>query len=475
MHQAFGPLVVKLRYAYLTPSGTIYFQLPVPVDLQPRYGKKTIKVSTGSKDLVVAGRKIEALLRKYKAEFAGLAASPESSPKALQAHADALLAVYGLAPGDTESPAADAFFARLDEKRIQAARGDQELYDDLPHAAFMSPVELAAFKKLQGTNTPTLSDALDLHLSIHPQRDDAKFVRYQRRAFDGLIAFTGDKAIADFKRTDARAYLEAALLTAKTATVRRRLGVFSAVFSTWIQENDLPTPNPFASLQIAREGHDSAAREPFTPAELATLDTACKAQDDPMRWILAMLAGTGARLAEIVGLPLEDIVLDAPIPHVVLQVHPWRDIKGAKGLRGVKDRTVPLLGPALWAAKRVKATAAPTQRFAFTQYTDGVTCKATHASNALNSWMRRRGLPHGCHELRHTMKDLLRAVQCPKDISDAVTGHGKKDTSDGYGKGYGAGSLLHVTSEWLGKALATAQSTATVSPAAAPRAVPVAA
>ena len=176
-----------------------------------------------------------------------------------------------------------------------------------------------------------------------------------------------------------------------------------------------------------------------------------------MRWILAMLTGTGARLAEIVGLPLEDIVLDAPIPHVVLQVHPWRDIKGAKGIRGVKDRTVPLVGAALWAAQRVKAEAAPRQRFAFPQYTNETTCKATHASNALAGWLRRIPLAHTCHELRHTVKDQLRAVQCPKEISDAITGHGKKDTGDTYGEGYGSGSLLLVTSEWLSKALTSSE------------------
>jgi integrase len=395
MHQAFGPLVVKLKYAYPAPSGVIYFQLPVPVDLQPRYGKKTIKESTKTKDLVAAGRQVESLLRKYTAEFAGLRAAPESSPKALAVHADALLAEYGLAAGDVDTPGADAFYERLDTKRQKAAAGDEELYEDLSHAAFMSPVELAAFKKLTGEAQLTLSDALELHLSVHPQRDDARFVSYQRRAFDGLLAITGDKPVAAFKRTDARAYLEATLPNAKTATVRRRLGVLSAVFATYIREHDLATPNPFASLAIPREGHDRTERVPFTGTELVTLIAACKAKDDSMRWILPILAGTGARLAEVVGLPLADIVLDVPIPHVVLQVHPWRDIKGAKGIRGVKDRTVPLVGPALWAAQRIVATAKHGQLYAFPQYTDGVTCKATHASNALNGWMRRQSIPHG--------------------------------------------------------------------------------
>ena len=168
-----------------------------------------------------------------------------------------------------------------------------------------------------------------------------------------------------------------------------------------------------------------------------------------MRWILALLAGTGARLAEVVGLHLDDIVLDAPFPYVFLQVHPWRDIKGAKGIRGVKDRAVPLVGTALRAAEKVKAGAAKGEKFAFPQYTNASTCKATSASGALNGWIRRIPLDHTCHELRHTVKDQLRAVQCPKDISDAITGHGTKDTGDGYGDGYS----LQVKAEWLNKAV----------------------
>jgi site-specific recombinase XerD len=79
-----------------------------------------------------------------------------------------------------------------------------------------------------------------------------------------------------------------------------------------IRENDLARPNPFSTLQIPKEGHDTKKRIPLTASELTRLDEASNAKADPMRWILALLAGTGARLAEIVGLPLKDIVVDAP-------------------------------------------------------------------------------------------------------------------------------------------------------------------
>lgn len=457
MRLSLGPLQVTIKYTYSRGKTTIY-QRAIPTALQSRYGSANFKQDLKTADPIKVARMVTALNAKLEAEWAGLRASPESSPKALKAHATAFLKTHGLVPGapDNHPLAIELLHDHMDNKRMQYAGGDEHVYRNAPDSDFLSPVELEAGKMLHGEKKDTLTEALELHLGIHPQRDDARFVQYQRRAFDGLVAVTGDKAMEDFGRKDARAYLEESLGKVKTTTVRRRLGVLSAVFATYIRENDLPRPNPFSTLEIPKEGHDKQRRVPFTANELETLITACYAKDDSMRWLLAMLAGSGARLAEIAGLPLDDIVLDVPIPHVILQVHPWRDIKGANGLRGVKDRTVPLVGPALWAAQRVKATSAPNQRYAFPQYTDGITCKATHASNALNGWMRRLPLPHTCHELRHTVKDQLRAVQCPKDISDAITGHGKKDTGDGYGHGYGHGSLLQVTSEWLGKAVALA-------------------
>ena len=453
MRFSFGPLQVTIMYTY-SRGKTTYFQRPIPLDLRDRYPSANFKQNLKTADPIKVARMVAALNAKLEAEWNGLRASPESSPKALKVHATAFLKDRGVVPGapDTHPMAIELLHDYMDHKRMQYAGGDEQEYRDAAPSEYLSPVEIEAGRLLHGKTRDTLTDALELHLGIHPQRDNERFVTYQRRAFDGLVAVTGDKPIEDFVRSDARAYLETSLGAVKTATVRRRLGVLSAVFATYIREKDLARPNPFASLQIPKEGHDKNHREPFTSAELASMDAACRAKDDPMRWILLMLAGTGARLAEIAGLILDDIVLDAPVPHVILQVHPWRDIKGAKGIRGVKDRSVPLIGSALWAAQRLKAEAAPEQVFAFPQYTSSTHCKATHASNALNSWLRRQQLAHTCHDLRHTVKDQLRAVQCPKDISDAITGHGKKDTGDTYGHGYGHGSLLRVTSEWMTKA-----------------------
>jgi len=448
MRLSLGPLQVTIKYTYQRGKTTIY-QRPVPTDLRSRYPGATIKQDLKTGDPIKVARMVAALNDKLEAEWAGLRAAPESSPKALKAHADAFLKARGVTPGapDNDPMAIELIVEHVEHKRVRYAGGDEWLYRNAATEDYLTPVELEAGRRLFGTTKPSLTDALDLHLSLHPKREDKRFVAYQRRAFAGLIAVTGDKEVATFGRKDARAYLDSALLSVKTTTVRRLIGAISSVFATYIRENDLNTPNPFASLQIAREGHDATKRTPFTAPELSTLVEACKAADDPMRWIVALLAGTGARLAEIVGVPLDDLKPDAEVPHILLQVHPWRDLKGANGIRGVKDRTVPLAGVALWAAKRVKEAATEGQKLAFPQYTNETECRATSASAALNGWIRRLPLPHTCHELRHTMKDLLRGVQCPKDISDAITGHGKKDTGDGYGQGY----PLQVKAEWLQK------------------------
>lgn len=50
--------------------------------------------------------------------------------------------------------------------------------------------------------------------------------------------------------------------------------------------------------------------------------------------------------------------------------------------------------------------------------------------------MRANGLDHTAHELRHTVADRLRDVQCPRAIQFAIEGHSSKDVGDSYGNGY---------------------------------------
>ena len=131
----------------------------------------------------------------------------------------------------------------------------------------------------------------------------------------------------------------------------------------------------------------------------------------------------------------------------MIQAHPWRSLKNRNSARAV-----PLVGASLWAAQRIHAGAKEGQRYAFPRYTkargegDVVSCSNASASATLLKWLQAQGVEGGVnHELRHTMNDRLREVQCPKYIQQAIVGHGVKDITDNYGKGYS----LQVKLEWL--------------------------
>lgn len=429
---------------------TIIYQRAVPRKLRDRYPGANVKHDLKTLDWTVAAKAVATLNQRYDAEFNGLAMAPEATPQSLKAHAYAFLKARGLTPEGPENPpmAVELFHEEMDLKRMAHAAGNEQEYRSATPSDYLSPVEREAWQRLHGTAPKTLSDALELHLGIHVKRDDAKFLIYQRRSFATLTTIVGNMAFADCDRATARRYLEAMLSKGlTTTTVRRNMNVITAVFNTYIKENNLHRTNPFGGLAIPAEGQDSAERIPFTPAELQTLTAACYTADDDCRWILAMMADTSTRIAEIAGLALSDIVLDCETPYVHIQPHPWRGIKGTAKRPG-KPRTIPLVGSALWAAQRIKATAGAGQQFAFPRYTSATQCKGTHASNTLNKWMRAKGLEHTTHDFRHTMSDRLRDVNCPRAIQFAIEGHSSgPDVGDSYGNGY----TLKAKAEWLGK------------------------
>ena len=194
--------------------------------------------------------------------------------------------------------------------------------------------------------------------------------------------------------------------------------------------------------------HDRTAgvltRKPIPNADILKVQTECRIIDDDMRWLVALISDTGMRLAEGAGLLKSDIHLDADIPFVRIQKHPWRNLKTASS-----ERIIPLCGQALWAAERIVASD-QTSKFAFPRYNRHSTTKANSASAASNKWLKQY-VPIGCtmHSFRHSMRDRLRSVQCPSDIADQIGGW----TSEGVGQGYGSGYPLNVLNEWLEKAL----------------------
>ncbi len=261
-----------------------------------------------------------------------------------------------------------------------------------------------------------------------------------RVALSTFLSVAGDRDVNDYNREDARLFVSHLTLKGnKTATIRRRLNSLSAIFSYAYAELDLDKRNPFSRLFIKNEGDDCLRRGVFTNAQLKQGYEKALTSGSTVKLILPLLGETGCRLAEIIGLRLDDIDIERSLIH--LRPNYARRLK-TKNSR----RIVPLVGYGQMVMD--EAIQRSDNEWLFPQYIKDEKCYATHASNALNKWLKRDFERLTAHCLRHTMRDRLRAVECPLDMIDQLCGW---SSVGGIGVGYGRGYAVDQMRCWIEK------------------------
>ncbi|MDA0320265.1 MAG: tyrosine-type recombinase/integrase, partial [Proteobacteria bacterium] len=191
------------------------------------------------------------------------------------------------------------------------------------------------------------------------------------------------------------------------------------------------------------EHSETIKRTPVALEDIQRLQRLCRQMDDEPRWIIALLSDTGLRLSEALGLTTDEVHLHAAIPYIEIKPQPWRRLKTKSS-----ERKVPLVGEALWALRQ--ASKATDGQMIFPKYCTPTTCKSNSASAALNKWLKSKtaGADHVVlHSFRHSLRDRLRAVECPTDIIDSIGGWSKPGVGEGYGSGYST-DVLH---KWMAK------------------------
>jgi integrase len=286
---------------------------------------------------------------------------------------------------------------------------------------------------------PTLSEARDAYIKLKGVGKDKTFIRGASRNVDVVIKHLGDKPIDAYTSADAAALRDAMLEKGLSiASVKRNFSTIRSIINLTISEQGLDCGNAFARTFMPEQ--DRQRRLPIPTECIRAIPSDCRHIDDDMRWLVALLSDTGMRLGEAVGLSVDDIRLDDETPNINITLHPWRRLK-TKG----SERCVPLVGEALWAASAAIEGASGND-FLFPRYNRGSSSNANSASAAINKWLKPR-VPEGCviHSFRHSMRDRLRAVECPSDIIDAIGGW----TTTGVGQRYGTGQPLEVKDKWM--------------------------
>ncbi len=291
------------------------------------------------------------------------------------------------------------------------------------------------------TDALTLSEAVLTYLRLKGLGRPETFHRAAHRSCGYVIDVCGDKPLPDYTKADANAFRDELIKKGLAgSSITRIFGTVRAVFNFAVAEEGLSISSPFANVYYDRSA-GVAVRSPIPVDVVRAVQLQCYQMDDEMRWLVALVADTGMRLAEAAGLLREDIFQQENGRWAAkITPHPWRSLKTDSS-----SRVVPLAGSAEWAARRIH-TQQDGNKFAFPRYNTSDKTSANSASAALNKWLKAY-VPKGAtmHGFRHSMRDRLRAVECPADVADQIGGW----HTDGVGQGYGKGYPLEVLRKWL--------------------------
>ena len=325
---------------------------------------------------------------------------------------------------------------RSKSQALKASRTISQRLDDYWITLRLSKYQVPAQHLLKSQSTavspaPLLSDALESYLRLKGINKGKSFHRGARRNIEAVISQLGDRPIDEYSSSDAARFRDSSFERGlNTASVKRSFSYIRAIINLTISEQGIECKNAFAKTYI-QDQDDIARRKPIPLDIITMIKNECRMIDDEKRWLIALIADTGMRLSEAVGLHIDDFILDHQVPHIDLKPYPWRPLKTKSS-----ERKIPLVGSSLWAAKRITShfKASP---HAFPSYTSAQKCNGNSASAALNKWLKPR-VPEGCvvHSFRHSFRDRLRAINCPTDMIDEIGGWVSPGVGQQYGEGY---------------------------------------
>lgn len=301
---------------------------------------------------------------------------------------------------------------------------------------------LRSSNQLDSSSAPLLSEAAAIYYSMKGVKKPKAFKNSLDRSVRYLVEAIGDKHLDLLTRDDANAYRDSLLARGLSVeSAKRAISVIRAMVNFVAREKDLTEITVFASIFFVETDDAAERRQPYPIDVIRSIQRECRYLDDQSRHIIALISDTGMRLSEAIGLCVDDFVLDTGTPHLVVEPKQWRRLKTPSS-----QRLIPLVGESLWAAHQ--AVSNSTSDYVFSKYCDGSNTNSNSASAALNKWLRSRS-PSGCviHSFRHSLRDRLRAVECPSEIIDAIGGWSRAGIGEKYGEGY----PMDVLHKWMRK------------------------
>jgi len=335
-----------------------------------------------------------------------------------------------LTPAEASQQRLEELLARIETLKVGDRKNDVAVVDAVLGAVDKPRVMLSdLFDEYEKTQQTPLSK-----MSPNQKR---KWTNAKKRAVEILIEQRGDKALQDLTRADANAYAD--FWEARTIaegispnSANKNISHIGGMIRAVDKRLKLGLDLVFSGTRL--EGGRDGNRSPFTVEHIRNVILAPGALDalnDEARDVVYIVMETGCRPSEIVNLTKARIKLGGDLPFIRVEAE-GRLLKTEHS-----ERDIPLVGMALEAMKRHPA--------GFPRYFD----KGDSLSAAIMKHFKSHNLlpavgedvpvkkrpKYGNYSFRHSLKDRLKAVECPEEMIDEIVGHatGKPKYGDGYG------------------------------------------
>ena len=210
-------------------------------------------------------------------------------------------------------------------------------------------------------------------------------------------------------------------------TANKDFGHLSQVVREWCDlKGHTEIDNPFAKLRFDKAIDPLATRPPFSRcwiAERLLASNALGRLNAEARDAFLVLITTGLRPSEVLSCPIDDFVLDAPIPFLRVAPH-GRELKQRH-----TEKDIPLLGVSLEAANRI------VQRGGITRYRDKANAWSSVVNKSLETKELKETPKHSAYSLRHYVEDAHLTAGADDRVRADILGH--KYARPVYGSGGG--------------------------------------
>ena len=426
----------EINVAYLIYKGvkknTPYYQRRVPLALVARIGKQVIKQKLDKKDGPFARQAVN-LAAWHDHLFASMIADPNIVLPADKKAAEGLLFTYGLKPGDGQvklTALQNGGSEFTDQPQLIEFEAD---YLEMQERGTLTDTERLAMQALHNPLPVMCSELWEVYLKDE-QRND-KWIKKHKAYFDRFIQVVGDLPVETLSIEVARSYRdERERLKRKSETIQKEIKFIKAVINKGMRELGINARNPFDGVRANKLGKDTVKRETLNTAGLKEVIAVCKEKGDDLALILLLIAFTGARLGEIIGLRLQDVRLTGKVPSIHIREYGSRTLKTSNSARELPIH--PSVLP--FVREQCKAVTKEKKKVLFPRYADGKSMPSSDSASAtlnkrLKAMITEKHITNHC--FRHTLEDRMRNADITKDRRDEFLGHAKQDSGDNYGEG----------------------------------------